>query len=260
MNPVRPIVLHGQALAGGALPAIIAPLIGATRDALREEAAAIAGQAPDVLEWRVDFFAALDDVAAVLDAARAIRQAAPGIPLLFTRRHAREGGQPIGISEAQVVDLYAAVCAAGCVDLVDFELDNAADDLRRVREVSRAHGVALIVSSHDFSRTPDAATLDARLAGAQRVGADVAKVAVMPQTADDVFALLAATERARQTLEIPLISMSMAQIGALSRVVGWVYGSAATFAVGRSASAPGQIAIGELRAAVAALRGALAGG
>ena len=260
MNPVRPIVLHGEPLAGGALPAIITPLVGTTCDALRDEAAAIVAQAPDVLEWRVDFFTALDDVGAVLDAARAIRRAAPGIPLLFTRRHAREGGQPISVSEAQVVALYAAVCEAGCVDLVDFELDNAAADLRTVREVSRANGVALIVSSHDFARTPEAATLDARFAGAQRVGADVAKLAVMPHTADDVFALLASTERARQTLGIPLVSMSMAQIGALSRIVGWVYGSAATFADGRSASAPGQIAISELRAAIAALRGALAGG
>ncbi len=259
MYPVKPIVLHGEPLAGGALPAIITPLVGATRDALCDEATAIVAQAPDVLEWRVDYFAALDDVDAVLDAARALRRAAPGIPLLFTRRHAREGGQPISVDEAQVVALYAAVCEAGCVDLVDFELDNAAADLRSVREVSRANDVALIVSSHDFARTSDAATLDARFAGAQRVGADVAKLAVMPHDAADVLALLAATERARQTLEIPLISMSMAQIGALSRIVGWVYGSAATFAVGCSASAPGQIAIAELRAAIAALRGALGG-
>ena len=259
MYPVKPIVLHGEPLAGGALPAIITPLVGATRDALCDEATAIVAQAPDVLEWRVDYFAALDDVDAVLDAARALRRAAPGIPLLFTRRHAREGGQPISVDEAQVVALYAAVCEAGCVDLVDFELDNAAADLRSVREVSRANDVALIVSSHDFARTSDAATLDARFAGAQRVGADVAKLAVMPHDAADVLALLAATERARQTLEIPLITMSMAQIGALSRIVGWVYGSAATFAVGCSASAPGQIAIGELRAAIAALRGALGG-
>ena len=260
MNPVRPIVLRGQSLAGGALPAIIAPLVGVTRDELLDEVAAIVAQAPDVLEWRVDFFAALDDIDAVLDGARAIRAAAPGIPLLLTRRHVREGGQPIGVDEAQVIALYAAACAARCVDLIDYELDNAADDLRTLRDVSRAHGVGLIVSYHNFTCTPDAATLDAKFAGAQRVGADVAKVAVMPRDAGDVLALLAATERARQALDIPLISMSMADVGALSRIVGWVYGSAATFAVGRSRSAPGQLAIGELRAAIATLRRALESG
>ena len=260
MNPVRPIVLRGEALAGGTLPAIITPLLGATREHVLDEVEAIIGQSPDVLEWRVDFFAALGDIDAVLETARDIRAAAPGIPLLMTRRHVREGGQPIGVAEAQVVAVYAAACAARCVDLIDYELDNAADDLRYLRDVSRAHGVALIVSYHDFAGTPDAATLDAKFAGARRVGADVAKLAVMPRDADDVFALLAATERARQALDIPLISMSMAEIGALSRIVGWLYGSAATFAVGRNRSAPGQLAIGELRAAIAALRRALDGG
>ena len=45
---------------------------------------------------------------------------------------------------------------------------------------------------------------------------------------------------ARETLDIPLISMSMGGVGSLSRIMGWVYGSAATFAVGKSSSAPGQ--------------------
>ena len=260
MNPVRPLVLHGKPLAGGVLPAIITPLVGTTRDEVLDEVAAIVAQAPDVFEWRVDFFAAIDDIDAVLDTARAIRCAAPGIPLLLTRRHVREGGNPIAVGEAQVVALYAAACAARCVDLIDYELANAADDLLRLREVSRANGVALIVSYHNFACTPDAATLDAKFAGAHGVGADVAKVAVMPHDAADVLALLAATERARQRLDIPLISMSMAAVGALSRIVGWTYGSAATFAVGRSSSAPGQIAIGELRAAIDALRRALGGG
>lgn len=259
MNPVRPIVLHGEPLAGGALPAIITPLIGATRDELLDEVAVIVAQAPDVLEWRVDFFAELGDIGAVLDTARAIRCAAPGVPLLLTRRHVREGGNPIALDEAQVVALYAAACEARCVDLIDYELDNAAADLCRLRDVSRANGVALIVSYHNFVCTPDAATLDARFSDAQRVGADVAKLAVMPHDAADVLALLAATERARQRLDIPLISMSMAELGAPSRIIGWLYGSAATFAVGRSGSAPGQIAIARLRVALDAVRQALAG-
>lgn len=259
MNPVRSIVLHGKALADGALPAIVVPLVGATRDALLDEVAVVVGHAPDVLEWRVDFFAEFGDVDAVLDTALAIRRAAPGIPLLLTRRHVREGGNPIAVDEAQVVATYTAACTARCVDLIDYELDNDAADLRRLRAVSRANDIALIVSYHNFACTPDAATLDAKFAGAAKVGADVAKIAVMPHTPGDVLALLAASERARERLDIPLISMSMAELGALSRIVGWAYGSAATFAVGRSSSAPGQIAIAQLRTALDAVRQALAG-
>ena len=257
MNPAKPIQIHGQALAGGTLPAIIVPLVGATRREIIDEVAAVVVMSPDVLEWRVDHFAEIADAAAVVATARAIRLAAPGIPLLLTRRHLREGGQPIAVDEAQVVAMYVAACEARCVDLIDCELANAADDIRRLREVSAANDVALILSYHDFAATPDAATLDGKFAAAQRLGADIAKVAVMPRDAQDVLTLLAATERARRTLDIPLISMSMAGVGSLSRIMGWVFGSAATFAVGRNSSAPGQIDIGELRAALAIVRRAV---
>jgi 3-dehydroquinate dehydratase-1 len=88
----------------------------------------------------------------------------------------------------------------------------------------------------------------------------VAKVAVMPQDPQDVLTLLAATHRASQRVNLPLISMSMGGLGALSRVVGWIYGSAATFAVGKGSSAPGQMSIEELRAMLATMRHAVTGG
>ena len=71
--------------------------------------------------------------------------------------------------------------------------------------------------------------------------------------------LLAATSRAREAHDLPLISMSMGGIGSLSRIMGWVYGSAATFAVGKSSSAPGQIAIEDLRTALAIVRQSVLG-
>ena len=74
-----------------------------------------------------------------------------------------------------------------------------------------------------------------------------------------VLELLAATSRARETLDLPLISMSMGGIGSISRIMGWIYGSAATFAVGKSSSAPGQIAIEELRTTLAIVRQAVLG-
>ncbi len=259
MNPVKPILVQGKPLGGGALPVIITPLVGATREAILDEVAAIVPKRPDLLEWRIDFFAAIGDVAAVIATAQAIRQAAGGIPVLLTRRNVTEGGTPIAIAEAQVVAMYVAVCQARCVELIDYELSNAPADLKTLRDVSKANGVTMIMSYHNFQQTPDAATLDAKFAAAEKLGADVAKVAVMPQNEQDVLALLAATDRARQTIAIPLISMSMGGVGSLSRIMGWVYGSAATFAVGKSSSAPGQIAIEELRAVLAVVRRAVTG-
>ena len=56
-----------------------------------------------------------------------------------------------------------------------------------------------------------------------------------------LLTLLSATQGASQSLSIPLISMSMGPYGSLSRMVGFVYGSALTWAVGKSSSAPGQV-------------------
>lgn len=253
MHP-RAIILGGRPLAGGRVPAICAPLVGRTRAALTAEAAAVAARQPDLIEWRVDFFESLADSAEVLAAAAAIRQAAAGIPVLFTRRAQREGGQPIPLSEAEVLALYARVAASGCVDAMDFEMENDRADVARVRELTRAHGLALVLSFHDFQRTPATQELQERFAQAQRLGADAAKVAVMPQSTEDVHRLLGATLAASQSLPIPVISMAMGGLGAVSRLCGGVFGSALTFAVGAAASAPGQIPIDEVRATLAVLQ------
>jgi len=257
MIHVKPILLHGKPLAGGQLPAIIAPLVGTSQATIVEEVRVIVAKQPDVLEWRIDFFADIGNPLAVIDTALAIRRAAGGLPVLLTRRNVSEGGTPIAIDEAAVVAMYAAACQAQCIELIDYELSNAPADLQYLREVSAAHGVAMVMSYHNFQQTPEAAVLDAKFAEAARLGADVAKVAVMPGSVADVLVLLAATERASRSLQIPLISMSMGGVGAISRIIGGVCGSAASFAIGQSSSAPGQIAIEDLRGLLAGLRKAM---
>ena len=259
MNQTKPIQVQGKPLGGGVVPAIITPLVGKTLAAILDEVATTVPKQPDLLEWRVDFFEAIGDIKAVVDAAQAIRQASGGIPVLLTRRNVTEGGMPIPIAEPAVVAMYAAACQARCVEMIDYELSNAPGDLKLLREVSAGNGIAMVMSYHNFQMTPDADTLDSKFAAAERLGADVAKIAVMPTNAQDVLALLAATDRARQALKIPLISMSIGGIGSLSRIMGWVYGSAATFAVGKSSSAPGQIAIEDLRAVLTTVRKAVTG-
>jgi len=81
----------------------------------------------------------------------------------------------------------------------------------------------------------------------------------MPRDRMDVLALLAATAEADAKARIPLISMSMGPLGALTRMVGGAFGSSLSFAVGESASAPGQIPIADLVAVYDVLRRARGG-
>jgi 3-dehydroquinate dehydratase-1 len=250
---MKPILVAGKALADGALPAVCAPLVARDRAGLRAEAAAVAALGPDLLEWRVDFFEGIAGTAEVVALAGEIRRASR-LPLLFTRRSAREGGQPIGLSEQEVATLCQAVCAAGGADLVDFEMDSDLRHLSAVREAARAHGIGLVLSFHDFAGTPDRAALVRRFAQAHRLGADVAKVAVMPRTLEDVVSLLGATQEASASLPIPVVSMAMGALGAVTRLCGGVFGSALSFGMGQGASAPGQLPLADLRAGLEILR------
>ncbi|HYF21225.1 MAG TPA: type I 3-dehydroquinate dehydratase, partial [Ramlibacter sp.] len=230
---MQPIQIRGRALAGGRLPALCIPLVARTADALLAEAAAAGAKSPDLLEWRVDFFEGIARAEQVAALAGRIRQAAGGIPVLFTRRSALEGGQPISLSEPQVVELYRAVCAGGGVDLVDYEMERDPQHIAAVRQAAQQADVGLLLSFHDFGGTPPAADLLARFGQAHRLGADIGKVAVMPRTRADVLALLQAVLEASERLPIPVAGMSMGALGAVTRLCGGEFGSALMFAVGQ---------------------------
>ena len=249
-----PIRVRGRPLGAGRLPLVCTPIVAASADQVLAEARRLAARGPDLLEWRIDRYEAAPEVAAVVDLARAIRQATGGLPLLATLRGAQEGGALAGLRAAEVVAVYAALAESATVDLVDFELSNDEADFAAVRAVTAGHQVALVASFHDFARTPSAETLMGIIELAVRRGADVAKIAVMPQAPADVLTLLQVTDSARQRYDIPLITMSMGACGAVSRAVGWLFGSQVSFAVGEGASAPGQLAMDDLQRVVEVLR------
>jgi 3-dehydroquinate dehydratase I len=257
MAQTRSLEVGGKPVAAGKVPLICTPVVGRTEPAVLAETAAVLSKKPDLLEWRVDFFEGIGRTGEVVDLARKIRLAAGGVPIIFTRRSAMEGGEPTHITEAQVIDLYGAICESRTVDFVDYELANPSESVRAVRAASRRHGVGMIMSFHDFKRTPPLDEILGKFKHAERSGADVAKVAAMPQGLEDVLAVLSATLKASREVGIPLISMSMGPYGSVSRMLGGLFGSAVSFAVGKSASAPGQIPVDDLRTVLAIIDRAL---
>ena len=252
MKQEKVIDLRGKRM-GGPTPLICSPLVARTPERLAAETGAVLAKRPDVIEWRVDFFEPVADTAAVLSAGRALRAAAGETPIVFTCRAQHEGGHANALDAEGVARLYDAVGGAGLVDLLDFELSNPAALVRRVRERSREQKARLILSYHNFGYTPGRDVLVERFLEADRLGADVAKVAAMPRDRADVITLLAATAIAEAKARIPLISMSMGPLGVATRMVGGVFGSSLSFAIGEGASAPGQMPIADLVAVFGAL-------
>ena len=256
--PEKIIDIRGRKL-GGDQPLICSPLVGRTRERILAETASVVEKEPDVIEWRIDYFEGIADTPAVLEVARAIRGAAGDAPIILTRRSVREGGEPIALDDEGVVRLYDAVCADHNVDFVDFEMSNDAEHVRRVVAAARKAATRVILSYHNFSYTPGLAVLVQRFLEAERLGGDVAKVAVMPRDRADVLTLLAATVEADAKARIPLISMSMGPLGSVTRMVGGVFGSALSFAVGAGSSAPGQMPIADLNTVYDVIRRARGG-
>ncbi|MDR3090433.1 MAG: type I 3-dehydroquinate dehydratase [Desulfobulbaceae bacterium] len=244
----KPLAVRGLMI-GGKRPLVCLPLVAATEDDLVRAARKCLALMPDLLEWRVDWFAAFADARKVMAALARLRAEVDDLPLIFTCRDEKEGGaRPITFD--QRFSLMVSALASGMCDLLDVELAAGEQTIAALAAVAQATSTRLIISCHDFTATPDAATIVSWLRRARDLGGDVAKAAVTPQQPEDILTLLSATCKARQELEIPLITMAMGRDGRISRLAGGLFGSDVTFAAGVGASAPGQIRIGPLREAM----------
>lgn len=232
---------------GEGIPKICVPLVGKTLEQLKEEAAFLPSIRPDLAEWRADFFEDVEDIDKVKEVLADIRAILKDIPLIFTFRSAEEGGEK-EVSKEFYFSLNHAVAETGLADVIDVELFNEEQEVRRLVETAHMHRVFVIMSNHDFEKTPPVEEIIARLRKAQELGADLPKIAVMPETPADVLTLLEATHTMNERYaERPIITMSMAGTGVISRLAGEVFGSAMTFGAAEKASAPGQIAAAELK-------------
>lgn len=228
------------------IPYICTPLTGKNREEILSELETIIPKQPDMIEWRVDFLEEIHDTGKVLTIAEEISSVSK-MPLLFTIRSEKEGGEKISITEDEKVNLLSEVCKTSAVDMVDFEVSNDPEHIKALRKVSKENNKKLILSYHNFDHTPANTEIMRRIFNVAFYEADIAKVAVMPQNKDDVLRLLELTKEADDVLDIPVVTMSMGEIGGLSRIVGWAYGSIITFGVGVQSSAPGQVPIDKLK-------------
>ncbi|VEC04360.1 3-dehydroquinate dehydratase I [Klebsiella pneumoniae] len=72
---------------------ICVPLIGKTLDEILGNAHGLVDAGADIIEWRVDHFAQVREMAQVMAALAEIRGALKALPLLFTFRSKKEGGE-----------------------------------------------------------------------------------------------------------------------------------------------------------------------
>lgn len=242
---------------GEGIPKICVPIVGITREEIITEAKSFSSIPVDVVEWRVDWFEQVFDLEKVVGVLKELREVLGELPLLMTFRTSKEGGEK-SISASDYARLNIEAAKSGYVDLVDVEIFTGDEIVKEIIDAVHNYGVKVIASNHDFDKTPDRDDIVGRLRKMQELGADIPKIAVMPQSAKDVLTLLSATdEMVTKYADRPIITMSMAGTGLISRLCGEVFGSALTFGAAKKASAPGQMEVNDLSTVLQLLHRAL---
>lgn len=232
---------------GTGIPKICIPIVGKNKDEIIEQAKGIAQTCVDIVEWRMDWFEHVEDVQALKEMAKQLREVFMDTPILATFRSRKEGGEK-EISNEKYVEINVEIANSGYVDAVDVELFTGDQEVATIVDKAHEAGVKVIMSNHDFDKTPAYDEIISRLRLMQEKNADIPKIAVMPNTTSDVLTLLQATNDMHTTYaDRPIITMSMAGTGVISRLCGEVFGSCLTFGAYKKASAPGQMHVDDLK-------------
>ena len=239
-------VTWGGVTLGEGMPKIAVPVMGGDLWAIREAASRAAQAGADIIELRIDSLSPLPALETALAACAAARDGAGSIPLLFTLRTARDGG-PGSTDAAAYEALLCGVARARACEAIDCELSVGEAGFRRVADAAHASGVSVVGSSHAFSPLEDVSAAGQWLLRQRALGADVCKAAVMAR--DELHSLRAslAMLEAAQSIDAPVIAITMGADGVLSRVGAECMGSCLTFGTAGEVSAPGQMDAGKLR-------------
>jgi len=242
----KSICLRGKIM-GGVDPLICIPIVAEEEQELEQAAKKTAELCPDAIEWRADYFKDVCNISKVQKVLKELRNIIGETPLIFTFRSSLEGGFKV-VEDAIRYEIIKQAIYTEEADVVDIELISGKNNIKEIKTVADKHNVPLILSYHNFAETPSAEFLLDKMRQQVSSGASIAKIAVMPKHEEDVLNLLSATLKARREMpDTPIITMSMGDLGKISRIAGGIFGSDLTFGSGGKTSAPGQIPIAELR-------------
>lgn len=231
---------------GEGMPKICIPVTGKTGEEIKKETGEIIKLNPDLVEWRIDCWEEKTGEEKKWEMLKTISDILGEIPLLFTFRTAAEGGSR-EIGTGDYVKLLKAAAKTGYADLIDVEVFSCGELAKSLIEELHQAGTKVVASNHHFDRTPSREEIFSRMKNMEESGADILKMAVMPENFSDMCRLLEATAAFSRESRHPLITMSMGKTGVLSRLCGEITGSCVTFGAGVNASAPGQMEAGRLR-------------
>jgi 3-dehydroquinate dehydratase type I len=129
-----------------------------------------------------------------------------------------------------------------CISLgaryIDVEIESGAKFISTLRKSATEHNCKLIVSYHNFEKTPDLPELEQIAERCRAAQADIVKIACMVNDEQDILNIKSLYEK-----KYPIIALGMGEKGVITRTKACEWGAPFTFAAAAAdaATAPGQI-------------------
>ena len=226
---------------GEGKPKVCVPIVESHDEAILNKLKEFNELEVDMIELRIDFYENIHQEDALRNLFLNIAALQIQKPVILTIRTAAEGGE-VEIDSKDYFNVYKLAVEANAFDIYDVELALGTNMAIELRTLIHDAGKYMLMSSHNFDRTPEVDSLMQKFRSRDSLEADIMKVAVMPEDYQDLLNLLSFTVQAKhEYAQKPIVTMSMSSIGLTSRLVGEQFGSAITFASVGKASAPGQI-------------------
>lgn len=200
----------------------------------------------DLIEVRIDYFNELLNQHKLIELFNTIASMNLKHGLILTYRSVNEGGNG-KLSNDEYIHLYEVALTSGAFDIYDVELSSGTNTIVNLTNLIHQHDKKIIMSNHDFARTPSMDTMLGRIKQMDSLEADILKLAVMPEDYKDVLILLETTLKANELYDKPIVTMAMSNKGIATRLLGEQFGSAITFGKDSNGSAPGQIEVNDLK-------------
>ncbi|NUL19933.1 type I 3-dehydroquinate dehydratase, partial [Agrobacterium tumefaciens] len=140
----------------------------------------------DLAEFRIDLLSFASDTKQVIALGHELKKILGNKPMIATIRTKNEGGQ-LEISDADYGKTYQAYLKNPFMDWLDVEMFRDQKVVSEIVQKTHQKKVLVVMSNHDFQKTPSQDEIEKRLLKQDQMGADVLKIAVMPKSKQDVF-------------------------------------------------------------------------
>lgn len=198
----------------------------------------------DILELRIDAIKDLT-IETIEKMIEQLRQKGFRKEVLITfRTEAQGGARPI--EEEAYQNLLQYIAGIKHVDFIDVEWEQETSRSELVQSI-QSQGVEVIISYHNFQETPKIEVLKKTYYHMSQWGGTHLKIAVMPQSKQDVLTLLQAVSEASEALSHWVTGISMSSLGVISRTAQATFGGALSYGSLSESVAPGQLDVKTLK-------------